>query len=272
MPQTKLGRFIDNISIAFCSTIVFLVWIKKIINNAYISLFISMSLSFILIKIIKHFQNKKLKKLNIKKEETNNILQCNKALRMMQLNKQVSFIKKLFKNQKVKQKNFMLFTEDYCIINQLNNDLTTTEKIYESYQNMQNLKNENIKNIIIIGNKISPEANLLMGEFNNIKIEFISPIELYSLMKNANKYPCTINQKTQKNKFKLQIKPLFMKKSAKLFFRCGLLLYISSLFVPYFKYYIISASILLILSIICLIFGKKEQLNLSLIEKIKQSI
>lgn len=271
MPQTKLGRFIDNISIAFCSTIVFLVWIKKLIRNSYIALFIAIILSFFLVKIIKLFQNKKLKKLNIKNDEKNNISLCNHALRLMPYNKQIQFIKKLFINTKTKQKNYIIYTNEFCVINQLNIDQTSIQNVYEAYQKASEIQNINIENILIFGNKISQEGSILTKNIFASKIEFISPIEMYSLMKAANIFPCDINKKTQKRKIKLQISSIFMRKTANIMLKCGLLLYISSLFVPYYKYYIITASVLLILAIICFIFGKKEQIQTSFIDKIKQS-
>ena len=86
-------------------------------------------------------------------------------------------------------------------------------------------------------------------------------------MKKNNIYPEIINKKTQNNIYFVKINTIFMQKSAKLFFKCGFILLVTSLFIPYFSYYIITGSILVFIAIICFYFGKKENKTPNIFEK-----
>lgn len=259
--RSKLGIFLDNTSLMLISVLLAFIFLKQFIKNNLLCLTLSILFGFIILKIILYFQNKKYTKLEINKNEIKNIDKANFELRKLQIQKQVAFFKTMFKNMDVvSYKNYLIIEKQILFILKLNVDIILPQDIFEAYQTAKQQVND-IKEVVILCNKTSPEINNILSQFSKDSISFaiFTPVETYALMKKHNTYPyINNNEKTQKINNFLLIKRSFVKKQAKIFIKCGLLLYFSSLFLPFTTHYLIWASVCLILGAICLCTKEKD--------------
>jgi len=259
MEKSRIGIFIDNIFIFFIIIITLFAWTNKYLKNNIYSIIISFIISFIIFKIILYFQNKKLKKLMLEKSDIKKIKTTNFALRTMTQKEQLKFFKEMLKNTVnfTESSSGLIIENSILFIIKINEDEIKTSTIYEIYQNN---KNNSIQEIALVCNKIELEALKLCEFFQNIKFTIFTPVETYALMKKYNYFPSTtafktISQKPLKNRL---INEIFIKKQGKNFIKCGFLLYFSCLFIPFTKYYLVSASLCVLLGALCFCFGKKE--------------
>ena len=115
--------------------------------------------------------------------------------------------------------------------------------------------------IIILTAAKSENAEKYLPAFENLEI--VTGEQVYLLLKKYDIYPA-LNEKEIKaeNKFKSILKAVFARDKAKKFAFFGFSMLLFSLIIPFPLYYIIMGSLLLIISIICRIFGyKKEKLT-----------
>ncbi len=260
MSRSKFGRFIDNVVITLIVFLISFALLKTLIISNWVCVIVALIFCFCVLKIILYFQNKKYNKLSIEKNEVKKIDECNFELRKMSEDKQISFFKNMLAKLEVTKKNKLLIVQNKIAINvNLFNDKLESQDIYKIYSKIQNLQTEKIQEVVIICNSVPIEIINLTNRFNNLKFTFFSPIETYALMKKFYYFPSLSTPNKAKKHTKMAIvKQAFMHKHAKNFIRCGLLLYLAGLFVPFTKYYIISASICLLIGAICLCFGQKE--------------
>lgn len=263
MQRSKLGKFIDNTSITLIFVIISFFFFKKFISNNIYCLILALIAGYWALKILLYFQNKKYTKLSIQKQEVSSIEKYNFELRKLPFKKQLDFFKNMLNDKNIRQaKNGLIVDNQIIIFIKLLDEQIAPKHLFECYIKTKEFiekTNIQIKEITIICNQISQEATSYLSKFSDITFTIFSPIETYALMKKYNTFPTIENtEKTQKVHKITFIKHSFVRKQAKIFFRCSLLLYFSSLFVPYTKYYLITAAICLILSAICLCFGSKE--------------
>ena len=93
-------------------------------------------------------------------------------------------------------------------------------------------------------------------------INILSMEDLYNMMKISNFFPETKHLEKEKLKLKEKTKIFFQnllyKRNAKAFFFAGAMIFVTSLYLPFYKtYYLTMSFILLSIASICLIFGKK---------------
>ena len=263
MVKSKLGRFLDNSWIFFSIFVISFVLFKTRIANNYIILPLSLINTFLLFNVLLFFQNKKYKQLSLKTSENQEIMAYNFELRKLSPSSQETFFKNLLSSKQIiKSPHGLIVENEILIFNGINHDTIYPETIFSIYSKAKNMKKYNIKEICIICNKISEETKNLIKNFTDIKIIIFSPIETYALMKKYSHFPSLSNQKikTKPNIFK----EAFMKQKGKSFIKCGIILYIFSLFLPFTKYYLITASFLTILGTICMCFGKSNKIDESI--------
>ena len=255
---TKLAKTIDNIALTFIFMLLCFLFINKYLKQLYVSIILSVIFGFIFIKIVYSLQTRHDAKLGIKKEEENLVEQTNIALRKLSKIQQTAYIKTLLKqhNPKVVGKAILL-DNNIIVINKLDDDQLQLNAIFEINLYIKKAKLQPDE-IAIICNDISQQALNYKEKIPDLPISFITPKLLYSL---AKKYDCLIDVNTSKQKikkFKLSFAKMFMKTQSRYFIRCGHILYLASLMVPFSRYYIISASICLFVGAVCLLFGNKE--------------
>ena len=239
--RTKLARFIDNFALTSIFMVFTFLCIKKYIKILYFCIILTILLGFIFIKTITYFQFKRYTKIGLKKEELKNIEYTNITLRKLTYNKQLIYFKKMFAsfNPKLAEK-FIMLDNNIFVLNKLDQSNLSIDTIYEVYARTNKMKVKP-KEIAIVCNNVDQSLINQKNKIGNINISFLTP-----------------EYAVKKTSFKPTISKLFIKKQSRYYIRCGLFLYITSLMVPFSRYYILSASIFLIIGTICLIFGSKE--------------
>jgi len=267
MERSKFGRLLDNIFLGLLIFLISATILVNYINNNFIRLTLSFILMLTFLIIISYYQNKKLRKLSIYNNEKKLVDKYNFALRCLSTNSQTTFFKNLLKDKNPKlSSNGIILENKVLLFNALQSDIINEDLVFLAYSKAKNMKNYKIEEVVILTNNTNEKINAFVENFKDIKINIFSKVEIYSMMKNFNTFPIITNEQI-KTKSSL-INTVFVKRQARGFIRCALLLYVASLFVPFTKYYIIVASICLLLASICLCTNKKENKNEYLSQKI----
>ncbi len=256
--KTKIAKFIDNSVLTFVCFFLTFVTIKKYTHSNLYAAGIALFVCFISMKILLHFQFSYYNKLGLKKQEIKQIEYTNISFRKLTQFQQTVYLKKLFRAYNVRQiKGFLMLDNNVIVSNQISKSEITVDSLFEIYATIKSNK-LNPDEVAIICNKTSQEIFEKQKNFD-LKFSFITPEIFYTLTK---QFDCEFSYlpqtKTKQNlllKFKTK---LLLKKQAKYFIRCGFLLLLASMLVPYSQYYIISACITLLIGSFCLIFGSKE--------------
>lgn len=262
MERSKFARFIDNSSIILIAVILFFFTLKKYLRNNLLCITIAFVFGFFMLKILLYFQNRKYYKLNIQKEEKRHIEEINFILRTMDSIEQVSFFSQLLKNQKTeKLKGGLLVNGSLFMFFNLYEDSLSSSFIINTYLKIKEYQkvfpSNNIQEVVLICNSINDETKIFLTKFTNIKFTIFTPIETYAIMKNNNLYPDGfLTEKPQNTKKIIKINNIFNQNKAKTLFKSSALIYFSSLFIPFTKYYLITAGVLFILGIFCLLKNK----------------
>ena len=256
MEKSRFGRFLDTTALA----IIFYILVLSILGKYFIvvhSLVLSLALTFVFIKIVLHFQNKKYEKLNIKKQELKLIKLTNIEVRKLTKKEQFYFFVKALGQDVITTWNSFILVNNVVIKPTLYINKITEENIFETYAQVKLIKNK-YEEVAILCNDYTPEAKSLAKTLDK-KIVLLTPPAIYSVLKKYNYLP-PLPEETKKVRLtpRVLFQSSFVKKQAKSFIISGLLLYFTSLFIPYTTYYLITASILLLFGLTCLIFGKRE--------------
>lgn len=263
MERKKTAKFIDNFSITAIIVFLCFLTLRKYFVNNTLCLTLSVLIGFLFLKIILYFQNKHFIKLKISNQEKKNIEKLNFLLRTIPHKKQLDFFKQTLSCCNIKNiKNTLIINDKIILYICMNEDNISSSTIFNCYINSIDIltyyKNINIEEILIIGNNIFEAERLLLSKFKEFNFTFFSPTETYALVKKHNNLPEYIfEEKTQKNK-KTMIKiALFNKNQTKTLYKCALFVYVSSLFIPFTKYYLLIAGALFLLATINLIIKTK---------------
>ncbi len=254
MRRSFIARFIDNTVICLIAVLLCFVLLKSFIANNLISLTLSLLVGLFVLRLLLRYQNKKFIKLNIESEEKINVELTNFELRKLTFSEQLKFLKDAIKESKIINKSYIITNNGVAIFNCLDKELINSEEVFYAYGKVKN--KADISELVIISNGYESDLSSLIKRFKDIKIYVFDPIETYALLK---KYNCLPNiQKTQKQAKNFKIQRIFAKKQGKNFIKCGFLLFVAGLLVPFTKYYTISAAVFLFFGAICLCFGSKE--------------
>lgn len=111
----------------------------------------------------------------------------------------------------------------------------------------------------ILGEKMTDDVKIFMDRFNG-QIEFINAEQTYDFLEKTDCLPresiCSNSQRQNKNGF---FKRLINKKHSAKFLIFGIVLILSSWFVPIKMYYVICGCAFLMLSLICRLYGQEKE-------------
>lgn len=271
MTKSKLAILFDTFIISIISCFVLFLWIQRYLKNAFLSLFICIFISVLLFCAIflQQIKNHNLKRLKFKDAKIAE--NCFSYLTFCQNNNYVSFFEKLLS---CKHMDGYIF-ENTKFIFYINLKTTLSEKDF-FIANEHYLSNNKTKNLIFISAS-NNEQFLKLTESSPNKSMLYNKSDLFDIMKTLNIFPKqTSNQPVKKPSLKMRAKKLSLsltRNRFKDFFVSGLSLLSISLFIPYSLYYLIFGSILITLSLACLLnkhkspLPKKQESLLTLIKK-----
>lgn len=254
MVRSSLGRAIDNFVICILLTLVGFIIYKQFVAKSIVALCLSVLTSTLFLYIIISVQNRKLEKLSIKKSELKMVEKYNYELRKLGFSEQIKFFMNLLKSKNPTLVDGLILTDDKLLIMiKLDTDCISESDVFKIYALSK--KFETCERIIVCND--ASEKAIALANSADLKATILSPLETYALMKKYNYFlPCDLTE--SKVKRFMPIRNSFMKKRARIFIRIGLMLYFLALFVPFSKYYIISAGVCLIIAIVFLLFGKRQ--------------
>ena len=106
----------------------------------------------------------------------------------------------------------------------------------------------------LLVNKLTAEAEKLLRSFGK---RAVRGDEVYALFRRTDTFPAPmLLSNLPRPKWRVRFRAVFSKRSARPFFISGALLLIMSLFTFFPRYYLITGSVLLVLSVILRFFGK----------------
>lgn len=267
----KKFSLLKSFDIFFRLLIIFLisfVWIRYFVDNLWLSLFLTFVATFLIDFIFKYFKKKKNNKKQISDENSKQIQEYISSLVFADNLYVVDYFYNLtlLKHKAVK-------TTRYVKIESNNKtlilypfftykDFTVDDLIYI----INKTKKEKPTKIIICTNTIDGNT-LKIAKKIPIKVEIVNGIDTYNLlMKEYNYFPKIIKLFPEPTlNYKDLISYALNKKRTKGYFISSVLVLFSSIFVPYKIYYLIIASILLVLSLVSYFnprFNKPQNLRL----------
>lgn len=261
----KKFQIMNIVNMLFRLTIIFLiclVWCRYFIKTLWISITVTCILT-ILIDFIFHFFNKrKHGKIQIKKEEQNLIEEYTNTFIFSTQQQNLQFF-----NELAATKHSSKIYGGKVIINHTNIKIAlftcfsfkdfTTDNLVEIYN-----KCKNVNRIIVCTNTVEDKAYSLAKTLN-IETIILDKESVYTkLLKQYNYFPHTTSLKTaEKTKINDVLSYALNKNRTKGYFFSSIVLLFSSLIVPYKLYYVIFASLLLVLSFVSFVnpkFNKKQ--------------
>lgn len=258
MTKSRFARFFDAITFSIAFFLLCYLVLRKYIKSLPLTLVLTSLLCLIFIKIFTYIDLSKYRRLGIVKEELKNIENLNISLRSSSHIKQTMFLKTLFKNLSPKYQNgFIILNNNAAVYNLLYKDNVKKEDLFLVISKRDFLKSKHISEVSIICNEIDKSALEFKVPKLDFEVKFITPEILYSIAKNNNLLVLDEPEKTQNSYKKLIKVPKFVKSQSKYFFRSALVLYLFAFFIPFSRYYIISATVLLTFGLILFIFGSK---------------
>ena len=271
MKKSKPAIFFDCLFIAFTIFFILYVWLNRYIKIAFLSLFICISISF-LIFIVIFLQNlKKYNKILVGKNESDFLKQCLHYFKYEQTKTINLFIEKLLNCSQIS--NNIFINNNYAFYINLKHEVSSVDFLTANDYALEN----NFKSkLAFICDKQSTSFKQCLSE-SPIKYLVFDFKDLFEIMKVKNLFPIKNNFKkitfsdVLKNKKTILIESL-SKQNFKKYFLSGLSLLFLSTFIPYSFYYILCGTILLFFSIICVfsknkIQTKKDTVSLSNIIK-----
>jgi hypothetical protein len=257
MTKSKLAIFLDSLSISVIAFFLSFVWVLKYIKNAFLSFFICILLSICLFLVIFYKELKKYNLLKLNMKDLNFSKKCYDYIINLSNIELIKFYSKLTNSTHVKGNIFK--NEKFIFYINLNKTLTENDFIEA---NSYYLNSNKLTPLCFLGKKYSDEfLSLLSLSINNYIV--YDKNEIYLLMKNQNIFPISSTQESKtsnKNKFiafKTKFFSIATKDKFKDFFISGISLIVLSIFIPYSIYYMIFGSILLLLSLFCLLSKSK---------------
>lgn len=259
--MTRLAKILNNVIILAILSLVIFAWIKRFTNNQMLSIILCAMIITIIATELHYFSKKRTNRLNLKNQELKFMQNCIWHFLESPNSKNVAFFKSLLKQDMSFKNNtkFLLTTDNLTMLapcfesQELSCDILLTL--------IKQANNLNVKTLIIFCASENKNTKNIIQNATNLKIIILNDYETFGLMKSKNFYPISQEpvKKTKKQHALFSSSNFFGKLKVKPFLLCGLFLYFSSLFVTQKTYYIILASICLILSAVSLIFAKNPK-------------
>jgi hypothetical protein len=254
--QTKISVILNEIFKYIVLFLFFFIWINYYYPNFLLSVVFAVLLCSITSYFLTNIFYKKQMTYNNTEQEKKQIKQITTQFIFNNLNINLQFFKKVFDAKNVPNN-----VDDYAIILYpstaksilvlLNfaNDETNPNFIVNTYKQAQIY---NCKKILILKNKSSVTANNFANTIDDVNITVFNDSDIFNqLLKPNNVYPkLTVKFKKQsKMNISLFLTMLLNKKNAKHYFWGGIMLIFVSSFIRLGLYYIISATIFLMLAL-----------------------
>ena len=259
MQKYKITSFFDKLMVSCAIFLILYAWINFYIRNLWTTFILSLILSTAIVYVIYYIINKKHEKTRQKKENIKEINMKFLAFKLSPIDDKINLIKSILslkydtttKNQEIfysdnQKKHMLIFATEHIELS--NNDLINL---------LAKHNKKSIDEIDIICESFSLDISTKI--LKNIKINLIDKTSLYNdYFHKSNLFPNTENLDTKINKLSFVeiLKNMFIPKRAKSYFFCGLILIFSAIILPYFVYYLVMGTILLIFSILCKILPK----------------
>lgn len=255
METLKISRFFDILTTSTLFFMLFFCWIRFYTKNWVLSLFLAIILTFLCVFVIFFWTFKKQKKKTFNKEEQKNAHNCALQLQFSKKNCVFSFFEEILKEKfriQKKETGFLVLDKKIFIapnFSGLNLSFEDFVKIFAE------AKDESINELIICSNNFDETTKNFTKSIKNLKITLYDMYETYfKLIKPSNKTPKQVVETNQKKlKFKEIFALSFSRKRTKNYALFGIILILSSFFVPFKIYYLLSGSFLLVLAVLTLI-------------------
>lgn len=255
MYKSKLAIFIDSIIYTVIILLLSYSWLNKLLKTAFLSLFIANIISLLLFTCIYLHFTKYHKQSKLSANEAKLFNNTLESLKYSSLKNQSKYFCDLLNATFLNEK-FYLNDKYYFYIN-INTTLSAND--FYTINNFNLSKNSN-KELIILSLSADEDFNNL---FNNSPIKFTLFLkdDIFEIIKLSNSF---ISQTAERLPLSTRLKKLIYSlpsiKFKNLFFP-GASLVILSFFIPYSILYLITGSLLLILSAISLFSKNKQPLN-----------
>ncbi len=259
MKKLFIFKTLDAFFRLFIIFLIVFVWIRYFVDSFWISLFISILTTFAIDIVFAYLKNKKQNKLNIKKQEQENIDEYINTFIYCDKKYCIDFFYKLC------SKNYSTIKKSkYLIISHPETNIILypiflyrqlcVDDVIECYNTV---KKEKPKRIIICTNSYENNVSKFTSTLG-IETLLLDKQQTYiSLLKKYEMYPkITKINNANKMTFKQIILLALDKKRAKSYFISALFLLFSSFFVYYKIYYLIFSTLLLIMCFLCLVSFK----------------
>ncbi len=271
MNKSKFAIAIDAVTSSIITFIITFFICRKFIKSAFFLFFVCILASFLaFVAIFKFFVRKfHLKNISLKEQKRLNL--CLNFFKFSPIKETQNFLKNLLN---ASQKNDLFFENENYIF-YINFRFSLSEKDFFSAFDYYNLSQ--LKELIFVCEKCDEDFKKLLQFYNN-KFYLFNFVDFYELMKFKNNFPTKFEvslpfSQRLKNKLK-SLTSSINRKHFKNYFFSGLSLLALSFFLPFTFYYSIFGSLLLILSIACLLKSSSEKIsnnkNFSLIDATKK--
>jgi len=264
--QTRLSIISNLIFKYFALFSIAFMWLNFYSTNNIFVTFISIIIALIIGNLLGLISKYKKKKINLSLIENNKIQEISFQLLINSHKENLKFFHILLKSKNICEINFkknQIESEEFIFVPIYNSEEITESDILNIYKN-----NINVKKIIISCISFSTSTESLCNKLQNAKIYLLDIKQTFVLMKKYDLYPeitNKINIKKHLNFASLK-KMFFAKQNSKRYFFSGIIILLTSFFIRYNIYYLISATLLFIFSLICKI--KPSSIKLSIIEEL----
>ena len=255
----KITKFFDRLMVSCAIFLILYAWINFYIRNLWTTFILAIIFSSAIVYVIYYLINKKQEKTQIKKDNIKEINLKFLAFKLSSIEEKVTLIKSILslkydvtiKNNEIfyqdgENRHMLIFACEQSEIN--NNDILNLISKHNK---------KGINNLDIVCDTFS--SNINTNILKNLKVNLIDKTKLYDeFFQKSNLYPNSENldSKITKLSFVEILKNMFIPRRAKSYFFCGLILIFSAIILPYFIYYLIMGTILLIFSVLCKILPK----------------
>lgn len=251
----NIPKKIDYIVTRIILFIIFLLWIRYFVRNIFISLLFA-ALAVAVVSVVMHFAFR----LRRKKVENN----AKKSRAIKDFTRQLIYSETAYQLDyfaSVLSSRYCVLRREDCLIVQntdtavflrFSHNKLTAFDIADIYKRTRAYDK---KSALIITNGMSSAAAVEAKSIGSMNISFYSESDAYLLAERAGIYPETAVTAPEKKKL-IKVREFIAfaidKKKAKSYFLSSLALVFASLILSYSLYYIIFASVLLIMTVLCL--------------------